>query len=398
MTQTNKNIILQEYIYLKCMEIENPQYIWNNMQTFEKHILIPLYQKIINIRYKRYYTLENIYQNYFSGIHKIFQNFPDAIDKIKKYGSFRNTFMVDIGDTDIDICIVPKCTLSTFKSNYLEILKNGIEKYKLGQIKIEINTSNYILLKIKIENNSQTQKIINVDITVHNMLPIFNSDLIRLYGLFDQRFHIMGIYLKYWAKNNKIHGASEGYLSSYALLIMLIHFLQKIVEPKVLPNLQKIPKNYNLDKPEYGVENYEYYFNDKKITINYYFETDVEKIKEHLLKINHGKVNDETVTNLLVKFFEYYAYIFESKQKISVHKDLIESIKETDDKIAFSIDDPFEITHNPGQSMTTDTENYKKFIKAMKMEINFILDGEYVKRLEREKMLKISGANNKNMS
>ena len=164
-----------------------------------------------------------------------------------------------------------------------------------------------------------------------------------------------------------------------------------------MPNLQKIPINDDLDNPVYGEDIYEYYYNDKKIKINSHFETDVERIKEHFLKKNEGKVNEETVTNLLVKFFEYYAYIYESKQKISVHKDLCESIKEKEDNIAFSIDDPFEITHNPGKSMIKGTDNYKKFIKAMKKEINFILNGEYIKRLEREKMLKISGTNNKNM-
>ena len=397
MTQIKENNILQEYLLLKILEIESPQFIWNNMQSFEKRILIPLYQKINYIRFKNYHKLESIYLQYVSGIYKIFQNSGEIIEKIQKYGSFHNTFMVDIGDTDIDICIVPKCTLSTFQNNYLEKLKKGIQKFNLGVINKELINNNYILLKITYTSLNPKMSI-NVDITVHNMLPIFNSYLIRLYGLFDQRFHIMGIYLKYWAKNNKIHGAQDGFLSSYALLIMIIHFLQKVVEPKILPNLQKIPINDDLDKPIYGEEFYEYYYNDKKIKINYYFEKDAERIKENILKINDGKINEETVTNLLVKFFEYYAYIFESKQKISVHKDLIESIKERDDNIAFSIDDPFEITHNPGKSMIKGSDNYKKFIKAMKKEINLILSGEYVKRLEREKMLKISGTNNKNLS
>ena len=113
--------------------------------------------------------------------------------------------------------------------------------------------------------------------------------------------------------------------------------------------------------------------------------------------INEGKQNEETVTNLLVKFFEYYAYFFDSKQKISVHKELIESIKEKEDDFAFSMDDPFEITNNPGKSMLKNSENYKKIIKAMKNEINFILSGEYVRRLDKEKPLKLSGANSKNM-
>ena len=396
--QPNKeNLIFQEYLYFKTLEIESPQYIWNNMQSFEKRILIPLYQKIINIRFKRYHTLESIYQQYVSGISKIFQNSNDVIEKIQKYGSFHNTFMVEIGDTDIDICIVPKCSLSDFESYHLEKLKKGITKSNLGVVNNVIINNSLILLKVTYSSPNQKLNI-NVDISVHNMLPIFNSYLIRLYGLFDQRFHIMGIYLKYWAKNNKIHGAQEGYLSSYALLIMIIHFLQKVVEPKVLPNLQKIPINDDYENPIYGEEKYEYYYNGKKIIINSYFEKDAERIKENILKINNGKVNEETVTNLLVKFFEYYAYIYESKEKISVHKDLINSIKDKEDKIAFSIDDPFEITNNPGKTMIIGSEMHKKFIKAMKKEVNFILSGEYVKRLDIEKKIKLSGNNIKNMS
>ena len=48
--------------------------------------------------------------------------------------------------------------------------------------------------------------------------------------------------------------------------------------------------------------------------------------------------------------------------------------------------------------MLKSSDNYKKFIKAMKKEVNFILSGEYVKRLEREKALKLSAANAKNIS
>ena len=166
---------------------------------------------------------------------------------------------------------------------------------------------------------------------------------------------------------------------------MMIHFLQKIIEPRILPNLQKIPINNDLTNPIYGEEKYEYYFNQTKITTNSFYVQDVNKIKEYMKNINDGKQNEETVTNLLVKFFEYYAYFFDSKQKISIHKELIESIKEKDDKIAFSMEDPFEITNNPGKNMEIDSENYKKFIKAMKSEVNFILNGEYVRRLDKEK-------------
>lgn len=392
--------ILKNYLFYKCKLIEKPEEIWSNMQNFEKKILIPLYQKIIDTRNYRYNSLENIFKNFHKAIYNSIPNSKEVIDKVQKYGSFHNTFMVDIGDTDIDICIVPKISLAEFNTDYLEKLKQGITNAKLGVINNVIYNNSYTLLKIKYSyiSSKGKQNGVNIDISVHNILPIFNTHLIRLYGLFDQRFHIMGIYLKYWAKNNNLHGAADGYLSSYALLIMMIHFLQKIVEPKVLPNLQKIPSNNNYSSPVYGEEIYEYDYNDKKIRTNSYYENDVQRIKEYMIKVNEGKVNQETVTNLLVKFFEYYAYFYDSKQKISVHKDLVDSIKDHDDNIAFSIEDPFEITHNPGKSMIKNSENYNKFVKAMKREVNFILGGEYVRRLEIEQSIRSMGSNKKNMA
>ena len=66
---------------------------------------------------------------------------------------------------------------------------------------------------------------IDVDISVNNILAIYNSDLIYTYCQIDQRFHILAIFLKNWAKKVKIIGAPNGYLSSYALTLMVIAFL-----------------------------------------------------------------------------------------------------------------------------------------------------------------------------
>ena len=207
------------------------------------------------------------------------------------------------------------------------------------------------------------------------MLPILNTKLIRLYSIYDQRFHILGLYLKHWSKINKIHGAADNYLSSYALLVMLIHFLQKVVEPRVLPNLQKIENKEII---------YEYCHNADDIKTNIYFEEDISKIKLHMKKINSEKDNNDSASTLLIKFFEYYGYNYDYyDQKISINKDSIENFKEKSDNIAFSIEDPFDQFHNPGKSMTINSIQYDKFTTAMKKEINFILNGEYIKRLEK---------------
>lgn len=222
-----------------------------------------------------------------------------------------------------------------------------------------------------------------IDITVHNMLPILNTKLLRLYSIYDQRFHILGLYLKHWSKINKIHGAADNYLSSYALLVMLIHFLQRVVEPRVLPNLQKVENKEII---------YEYNQNGENISTNIYFEEDINKIKQIMKKINTDKENTDSASTLLIKFFEYYSYNYDYfEQKISIKADLTENLKNKNDNIAFSIEDPFDAYHNPGKSMTINSAQYNKFMTAMKKEINFILNGEYLKRLD--KILAINNPN-----
>ena len=383
--QMKENDIIRDYIDLKVKEIEHPEYIWNNMQNFEKKILIPLYQKTIENRKKKYKLLNNIYSIYERCIKIIFQNSKD-LDEVQKFGSFSNTFMIDFGESDIDICLVPKCHITYFRNTYIDKLIHGLKNNKLGTFKEITTNENYnSCIVLKGEYTEKSQKI-NICIVINNKIPIYHSILLRLYALYDQRFHIMGIYLKYWAKINGLHGPN--YLPSYALLFMIIHFLQKVVEPKVLPNLQKIPiidSDKNISEPRYEQKLYEYVHEYKTFTTNIYYETDAKKIKEYMTAINNNKINKETVTNLLIKFFEYYSYCYDSNQKISIHKDLIESIKKGDDNIAYSIDDPFDIMNNPGKNLEKDSESCKKFVKAMKKEINLILSGEYVKRLELEK-------------
>ena len=382
-SHNKENDILREYIELKVKEIEHPEDIWNNMQRFEKMILIPLYQKTLKARKDKYNTLNEIYNLYEHAIKSIFKNSKD-LDEVQKFGALSNTFMIDYGEYDIDICLVPKCQLNYFRNTYIEKLIHGLKNCKLGNFKevsTNENSNSFFVLKGEIIEKGQK---ININILIHNKIPIYHSHLLKTYALYDQRFHIMGIYLKYWAKINNLHGPN--YLQSYALLFMIIHFLQKIVEPKVLPNLQKIPKFDNYKNTyEQGENIYEYYQDFESISTNLYYESNPKKIREYMSEINNNRNNDETVTNLLVKFFEYYSYCYDSNQKISVHKDLRESIKKGDDNIAYSIDDPFDIMNNPGKCLEKNSESCKKFVKAMKREINLILSGEYVKRFEYEK-------------
>ena len=239
------------------------------------------------------------------------------------------------------------------------------KKFSVENNSIYVN-SRYALLSITdIDTN------INIDITVHNLLPINNSKMIRLYSLFDQRFHILGLFLKHWVKINNIKGAPNGFLSSYALLILIIHFLQNNVEPKILPVLQEIQNVQQI---------YKYHYGEKELTTNLYYEQDFDKMKRYMNVINNGNENNSSVCELLVQFFEYYAY------KYNINNHYLISIKHSEkkmaidyDQYAFPIEDPFDVVHNPGKSLTLNSIQFFEFIFCMKKEINNILSGEYFK-------------------
>ena len=356
--------IHREYFSLKIQEQENPDIFKKNLFLFEELILNPLYQKINMGVYKKkikYYLAFTKYKNI---IYRTL-NRSKMLKKVKPYGSYVNNFLTENGD--IDICIVPKCIIIDF-SKHLEKLKEVIVEKDIGEFKLSHYNDRYLLLKVL---DKETQFVI--DITVHTMLPILNSKLVKTYAKCDQRFHIMGIYLKHWAKINKIHGAADNFLSSYALLLMLIHFLQKVVEPRILPNLQKVDRKEKM---------YSYSQGGAKIQTNIFFEENEVKIKKDLERINNGKVNEESAVTLLIKFFEYYSYYFyPTFSKVSISDDE-EVMKTFDDGYPFSIVDPFDPTHNPGKSLTQNSLQFKKFDTSMKKEINYILTGEYIKRLD----------------
>lgn len=81
-------------------------------------------------------------------------------------------------------------------------------------------------IKVPIIRYEDLHSGIDVDISVNNILAMYNTDLIYVYCQIDHRFHILATFLKHWAKQVKIIGAPNGYLSSYALTLMVIAFLQ----------------------------------------------------------------------------------------------------------------------------------------------------------------------------
>ena len=364
-----EQLVQSEYIKIKKLEKEKPEQIKDNMDLFENNILLPIYNEINSINNnKQIISLySSIYLKYKEVITSILErnNLKGTI--VEPYGSVVNNFLIKNGD--IDISIIPNNISKDEFIKYLKEIEDELIKEK--KYAIENNNSIYINSRYALLSITDIETNINIDITVHNLLPINNSRMIRLYSLFDQRFHILGLFLKYWVKINNIKGAPNGFLSSYALLILIIHFLQNVVEPKILPILQNI-KNEKIE--------YKYHYGEKELTTNLYYEQDFNEMKEYMNSVNCGNENNSSVTQLLVQFFEYYAY------KYNLNNHYLISIKHRDKKlsnnceqIAFPIEDPFDVEHNPGKSLKYNTQQYSEFIFCMKKEINNIMSGEYFK-------------------
>ncbi|KAF9983804.1 Terminal uridylyltransferase 4 [Mortierella antarctica] len=80
---------------------------------------------------------------------------------------------------------------------------------------------------------------ISCDISIDQKLSIRNSKLVKTYEAIDPRMQTVWFSLKHLAKSYGILSAKDGFLSSYALTMMLITFLQTR-NPPVLPRLQQL--------------------------------------------------------------------------------------------------------------------------------------------------------------
>jgi DNA polymerase sigma len=70
---------------------------------------------------------------------------------------------------------------------------------------------------------------VNIDILVNNVLGVINSEFLKVYSQIKW-VRNLGILVKIWAKNKGIIG--KNCLSSYSLILMLIHFLIKTKKVK----------------------------------------------------------------------------------------------------------------------------------------------------------------------
>lgn len=102
----------------------------------------------------------------------------------------------------------------------------------------------------------------------------------------DRRVQPLVIVIKLWARRNRINDAYNKTLSSYSLVLMVIHYLQCGCNPPVLPCLQKMMPD--VFKPNSDV---------KRLDL-------LEPLPEFLSR------NEQPLGDLLLGFLYYFSYLF----------------------------------------------------------------------------------------
>ncbi|CAL8074913.1 unnamed protein product [Calicophoron daubneyi] len=129
-------------------------------------------------------------------------------------------------------------------------MHRGSVEVDLGYRRGFIRNLHLIRAKVPILKFHDTLADVDCDLNVNNVVCIYNTHLLAMYTRIDWRVRPLGVFIKHWAERMDIHDGSRGRLSTYPLLLMLIHYLQSSCSPPILPNLQaKFPKVFNYARP-----------------------------------------------------------------------------------------------------------------------------------------------------
>ncbi|KAG0204573.1 hypothetical protein BGX28_003544 [Mortierella sp. GBA30] len=213
--------------------------------------------------------------------HLLRDRFPEAALQLHITGSYASGLCAMSSDVD-----------ATLTGNIL-----GITVTALSQVLRELKYEKIVPIpgaKVPIVTFWDRSKDIYCDISIDQRLAIHNSKLIKTYEAIDTRVQVVWFSLKHLAKKFKILSAKDGFLSSYALTMMLITYLQNTVPP-VLPCLQQLPAKGLYPKT---IDSYDCSFDEN-------FAQHIEKAQE----------NRETSSELLLGLLRFFGHQFDYKNQ-----------------------------------------------------------------------------------
>lgn len=256
--------------------------------------------------------------------------------QLKLFGSSANGF--GFQRSDLDICL-------TFKGNpegkdidhiqIIEALADKLKRYRQCNHVFAITTAKVPIVKFAIR-----RACLEGDLSLYNTLALQNTKLLATYANIDHRVKCLGYAMKYFAKLCDIGDASRGSLSSYAYILMVLHFLQQ-VKPPVIPVLQEL-YDHSKAAPEYMIDGWNaWFFREAK------GKTLAQNWKDY------GK-NRDSVGQLWVSMLRYYTETFNWKEHVVTIRQYapLTRLQKLWNSRCIAIEDPFDLSHNLGAGLS----------------------------------------------
>ncbi|XP_055954187.1 poly(A) RNA polymerase GLD2-like isoform X3 [Argiope bruennichi] len=192
-----------------------------------------------------------------------------------------------VSSSDIDMCLMltdEEVDQQKEAIGILHTIKRLFHKYKfLYDIQI-------IYAKVPILRFVDGESGIEVDLNINNAIGIRNTQLLTSYARIDGRLPPLVVLVKLWARCHDINDAKNNSLSSYSIVLMVIHYLQYRCRPPVLPCLQQIQPDKYLPR------------------------SDIRKLKLHEELPNFISENQEDLGDLFIGFLKYYSEEFNYRE------------------------------------------------------------------------------------
>ncbi|XP_052868512.1 poly(A) RNA polymerase gld-2 homolog B [Anopheles cruzii] len=207
--------------------------------------------------------------------------------------------------SDVDMCLVVRSAPSHFDPR-TEALYNlsAVKDYLVSEASPTFGQFSLIQAKVPILRFQDSKHGIEVDLNFNNCVGIRNTHLLHCYSQLDWRVRPLVLVVKLWAHHHNINDAKSMTISSYSLVLMVIHFLQCGVSVPVLPCLHSM-------------------YPDKFMKI-----IDINSI-EMIERIEpYQTENRQTLGELLLQFLEYYTHFEYARYAISVRTASVIPIEE----------------------------------------------------------------------
>ena len=204
-------------------------------------------------------------------------------------------------NSDMDVCaIIPELhdgsrgTRGSKVITALQKMKRPVQK--MSEVK-KVIVINAVVPILQVEFRGIYEGL-DVDLNINNYAGIRNTHLIHHYSRMDERFPMICLLIKHWAIVQGINSAQLGTFNSYSLILLVLHYMQSVCQPPILPNLLQVCSEYcnattSMDKLIWN-----------------------KKLMEELPPTE----NRDEITALLLGFFDYYADFDWDKYAISIRE------------------------------------------------------------------------------